>query len=90
MASKVGSPLVVGRSKDKKELFLSSDTVSLVGFASEYVPLEDGEVVDLSKSIYKKPKWEKLGLRSGANKLTDKHFMIQEIKEIPASTANAF
>ena len=84
VASKVGSPLVVGRSKDKKELFLSSDTVSLVGFASEYVPLEDGEVVDLSKIDLQKPKWEKLGLRSGANKLTDKHFMIQEIKEIPA------
>lgn len=84
VASKDGSPLVVGRSKDKEELFLSSDTASLVGFASEYVPLEDDEVVDLSKIELQKPTWEKLSLRGSANKLTDKHYMIQEIKEIPA------
>ncbi len=98
LAMKQGSPLVVGRSQDRQEYYLSSDTASLVGLATEYLVLDDGQLVEISRddadflrsvisnvenSSPVEAEWEKLSLNDQSSKLTDKHYMIQEIKETP-------
>ncbi len=98
LAMKQGSPLVVGRSKNKAEYFLSSDTASLVGLAAEYLVLDDGQLVLVQQHESDLPRltltnnqgeiiatqWEKLALGDQSSKLTEKHYMIQEIMETPA------
>ena len=99
LAIKQGSPLVVGRSKKRDEYFLSSDTSSLVGLANEYLVLDDGQLVVVQKNGKNLPqivltnvggekvfaKWEKIALEDQSSKLTEKHYMIQEIMETPTA-----
>ena len=96
-AIKKGSPLVVGRNIKRDEYFLSSDTASLVGLAVEYLVLDDGQLVMVQKNGVELPQlvlinedgttiqaqWEKIGLDDQFSKLTEKHYMIQEILETP-------
>lgn len=98
LAIKKGSPLVLGKSHDQSEYFFSSDTASLVGLASDYLVLEDGQQVVINKdetdSIQvfvnqvetNRPvqlQWEKMKISDQSSKLVEKHYMIQEIKETP-------
>ncbi len=100
LAMKQGSPLVVGRSQDRQEYYLSSDTASLVGLVTEYLVLYDGQLVEISRNDANSLRsvisnvennksvevgWEKLSLGDQSSKLTEKHFMIQEIRETPAA-----
>jgi glucosamine--fructose-6-phosphate aminotransferase (isomerizing) len=98
LAMKKGSPLVVGRSKTLDEYFLSSDTASLVGLADQFLVLDDRQLVVVRKNGVELPQlgltnekgetiqaqWEKLGLDDQSSKLTEKHYMIQEILETPS------
>ncbi len=98
LAMKKGSPLVLGKSHDQSEYFLSSDTASLVGLASDYLVLEDGQQVVINKGKSDqiqvfvnqvetdRPiqlRWEKLKIDNQSSRLVEKHYMIQEIKETP-------
>ncbi|HNQ16794.1 MAG TPA: class II glutamine amidotransferase, partial [Candidatus Woesebacteria bacterium] len=98
LAMKKGSPLVVGRSKTLDEYFLSSDTASLVGLADQFLVLDDRQLVVVRKNGVELPQlgltngkgetiqaqWEKLALDDQSSKLTEKHYMIQEILETPS------
>lgn len=96
IALRNGSPLIIGTNKN--DFFLSSDTFSLSSFATNYIDLDNFEMVILGKNI------EFLNAKTGekikkvlktmdisdinANKGKYDHFMIKEIMESPLCIDN--
>ncbi len=98
VAVRFGSPLVIGFN-DQKEIFFSSDTQALAGFADKVIFLDDGDVVGvkgndfviksngklISKAI------EKIDVESlKAEKWDFPHYMLKEIFEQPEVLKNVF
>jgi len=96
IALRNGSPLIVG--KNKSDFFLSSDTFSLSSFATEYVDLNNFEMVILDKDInsFEVKTGKKISknflpmdisnVETGKGKYD--HFMIKEIMESPQVMEN--
>lgn len=89
-----GSPLVLGFSKDKKEIYFSSDTLSFAPYIDQTFTLENGNmaIYDNGKIIIADALTGKnVDLKNEENVIHDqkyskgkyKHFMIKEINEQP-------
>lgn len=96
-ATKNVSPLVVGRGDDM--VFISSDSLALDGKASEVHYLEDGQLVQLSRTgvalfdietlVEIAPRWETLEAREGDFGLNGyPHFLLKEVNEQPSVVRN--
>ncbi len=96
--ARMGSPLVIGVSKD--EHFIASDVTAILGHTQKVIYLEDGEWAVICRDSYtvkgiqsKKPiekKPEIISWSEGeAKKQGFSHFMLKEIYEQPKSVADA-
>lgn len=96
--ARMGSPLVIGVSKD--EHFIASDVTAILGHTQKVIYLEDGEWAVICRDSYtvkgiqsKKPiekKPEIISWSEGeAKKQGYPHFMLKEIYEQPKSVADA-
>ena len=95
--AKLGSPLVIGIGKD--ETYVSSDYRSLIGIATEYITLEDGDIFLIENGRYR---IENQGVEIVREKesITEEertfelgdfpHFMLKEIHEQPEVLRNVF
>lgn len=95
IAVRNGSPLVIGFSKDKSEIYFSSDTLSFAPYVDQTITLENGNMavydngqINISNIFSGKRidyKNEKNRLQNQKhNKGKYKHFMIKEINEQPS------
>ena len=98
VATRRGSPLVLGSRSNKDELFVASDALALVGWATQLCYLEEGDIAvlektetDLSTHLYTseahpvKRAWRPNQLSAAAVTKADySHFMLKEIFEQPA------
>ncbi len=94
IAARNGSPLLVGRNKQTKEIFISSDSLSISGHAAEMLVLDNNQMIvhvgqDISLYDTKTGKqlaihFEKMDIKK---QVIDKgkydHFMMKEIYETP-------
>ncbi|MBL7036502.1 glutamine--fructose-6-phosphate transaminase (isomerizing) [Candidatus Microgenomates bacterium] len=96
IAVRNGSPLVLGFSKDKKEFYFSSDTLSFSPYVEKTITLDNGQMAIYSKNMLtiKNVKTGKnLPLLKVKNGITQKnegkgkfnHFMIKEIFDQPSA-----
>ncbi|RZI46057.1 glutamine--fructose-6-phosphate transaminase (isomerizing) [Candidatus Finniella inopinata] len=99
IATRRGSPLVVGRNQDERQnrLFVASDALALVGWVDQLWYLEEGDIavlekteVGLSTSLYTSEaqsverNWRPSQLSAAAVTKADySHFMLKEIFEQP-------
>ena len=89
-----GSPLVLGFSKDKSEIYFSSDTLSFAPYVDQTITLENGNMAIYSNGeivIKDVITGKKIPLKDEGNLIREqkfskgkyKHFMIKEIHEQP-------
>ncbi len=94
IAARNGSPLVLGISKDKKELYFSSDVFSFAPHVDQILVLNNGDMAvardkkfstfDIKTGKKLKPLWEKSKLKDiSVDKQGHAHFMEKEIMEAP-------
>lgn len=94
IACRNGSPLVIGKNPNSKELYFSSDTLSLSPFSSEMIVVENGQMVDFEDGILNisdiksakqfEKKFEPIGIQAEkVGKEGYDHFMLKEIMESP-------
>lgn len=92
LAVRNGSPLIIGLSKNK-DIFLSSDALSLSSFVDKIIVLDNGELVKIGSKIEIKniktgkivhKDWEKLTFKdANIDKGKYDHYMIKEICDTP-------
>ena len=81
------SPLIIGKGADG--FYLASDLTAIIPFTKEYYPLNEGEIVELTKdtaTIYQKgePRWRITEMSfESAKKGGYEHFMLKEMHEQP-------
>lgn len=89
-----GSPLLLGRSKTREELFISSDSLSISSQATEMVVLDNNQMIvcknktasllDIKTGSKLPLKTEQLQfLKQTVDKGAYKHYMLKEINETP-------
>lgn len=93
IAARNGSPLVVGINKNTNEIFISSDTLSFSNLITEYIVMDNKQMVVIDKGLTfydilsgKKmsPKSEKISIHNGEiSKEGFPHYMLKEIYEAP-------
>ena len=94
IAARNGSPLVLGESGDKRELYFSSDVFSFAPHVSDILVLNNGEmavcrgqrftIIDIATGKKIKPGFEKNMLKDvSVDKGGYTHFMEKEIREAP-------
>lgn len=93
IAARNGSPLVVGINKKTKEYFISSDTLSFANEVSDYIVMDNMQMViidngltffDITTGKKMLPKSEKIFLQSkNVTKGKYDHYMLKEIYEAP-------
>ncbi|RJQ33722.1 glutamine--fructose-6-phosphate transaminase (isomerizing) [Candidatus Parcubacteria bacterium] len=95
IAARNGSPLVLGISKNEKELYFSSDVFSFAPHVENILVLNNGDLVvcrDRKFEVFAiasgkklKPVWEKNKLKDvSVDKKGHEHFMAKEIEEAPS------
>ncbi len=84
-ATRRGSPLILGKGEDG--YYLASDITALLPFTNTYCPLEEGELVNLTRDGIRGERalvWKKTSLTySAAQKGGYAHFMLKETWEQP-------
>ncbi|MEI7515547.1 MAG: glutamine--fructose-6-phosphate transaminase (isomerizing) [Betaproteobacteria bacterium] len=98
VASRAGSPLILGVGKDHSETFLASDAMALAGVTDQIVYLEEGDAVDIQLGKYWIEDRERrpvtravktVHAHSGAAELGPyRHYMQKEIFEQPRAIAD--
>lgn len=94
IASRNGSPLVVGLNEKSDEVFISSDTLSFAPFAQKMIVIDNGQMIvcqgkniqifDTKTSKNVKPKIEMIDIKSDkVDKEGHPHFLIKEIFDTP-------
>lgn len=94
IACKNGSPLVIGLSKDGKEIYFSSDTLSFAPFVDQTITLDNGlmaiysenrlKIIDLKTAKNISVKKDQNSIKNGSvSKGKFKHYMLKEIYEQP-------
>lgn len=94
IAVRNGSPLVIGLSKDKNEVYFSSDTLSFAPYVEETITLDNGHMAIYSNnelSIIDTKTAKNISIKKEKNLIQErnvekgkyKHFMIKEIYEQP-------
>lgn len=94
VAARNGSPLVLGISKNKKELYFSSDVFSFAPHVAEVLVLNNGDLAvcrngsfstfDIASGKKLKQTWEQSRLKDvSVDKKGHPHFMEKEIEEAP-------
>ncbi|MGE4444046.1 MAG: glutamine--fructose-6-phosphate transaminase (isomerizing) [Candidatus Altimarinota bacterium] len=90
IAIKLGSPLVIGFKNN--DFYLSSDSNAIANITDHYIPIDDHEMVVISKNSYKiinaekevkKEKIESIAYNTESEMGAFKHFMEKEIFEVP-------
>ena len=94
IAARNGSPLVIGVSKNSKEIFFSSDTLSFAPYADQVLVVDNGQMVvsdgtrisllDIKTGKSLSYSLEKINFKTTkVNKEGYDHFMLKEIHESP-------
>ncbi len=90
IAIKLWSPLVIGFKNN--DFYLSSDSNAIANITDHYIPIDDHEMVVISKNSYKiinaekevkKEKIESIAYNTESEMWAFKHFMEKEIFEVP-------
>lgn len=100
IAARLGSPIVIGVGKDKKEFFIASDATPIVEYTKDVVYLNDGEMAIIEnnellvKNIESDEEKEAFVHELEMNlEMLEKggyeHFMLKEIYEQPVSIADS-
>jgi glucosamine--fructose-6-phosphate aminotransferase (isomerizing) len=97
IGARSGSPLIVGLD-DRNGYFIASDALALVGTIKRYICLEEGDIVELSRtgtvirdrrgSIVSRESRLVTGAEGSADLGAHRHYMQKEIFEQPAVLAN--
>ncbi|MGH7563251.1 MAG: glutamine--fructose-6-phosphate transaminase (isomerizing), partial [Gemmatimonadota bacterium] len=97
VAARMGSPLLVG--VDETELFVASDAAAVVGHTRKVIYLDDGDLVELTRSGYRLSNLENTHVDKTIDEISwdlkeieqggYPHFMLKEIFEQPEAIRDA-